>query len=208
MSQLEIEELVSCTETGRELPENLLATIASYFSGKSNIYAYMDHAVALGTYDDGRIQIGLGQEERIVQLTLFDNVQELRVFNKEQEFRAVNIAGEFRWRLRVDGQGTQTIHILDETHKLWGAVKESKGQEKWSLLRSDRGSAIYYPGTVYKNGEKGLIVRNYIQFNGVSLLKEGIGLGDAGLTHFVDERLCEFVDWPAIERGEQDYGRS
>lgn len=201
MKLLRIEEILSYQQSGQVEERSLLDTIYEYIKGKAQVYVAMDHAVALGLYENGMIQIGLGLERKVEELPLA-YVQELRVFDAQKELRALRFDDVFRWRLRVD-QGTEpgscTWSVLDEKHKLWGSVQKEKDMGTWSLLSEKRGSAIFFPDKVGLHGEKALLVRNYIEFKKAE--------EENGLVHFADERLCGFVDWQDKEReGEQHDG--
>lgn len=191
----EVLEIISCSRTGTTEENKLLEELDKRVEGQLNVYAVMDHAVALGLYRDGKIQIGLGLERRVAELPLA-YVQELRVFNEKQEFRALRKGKEFLWRLRIDETpmpGGEKVLILREKHKLWGSVKEKEDTGEWSLLREKRGSALLFPGRVELHGEKGVLVRNYIALGKSGDRKE--------LVYYVDERLCGFENWE--EEGRQ-----
>ncbi|MDD2401841.1 MAG: CRISPR-associated protein Csx19 [Clostridia bacterium] len=191
-SNVKIEDIFSYEEVGGAEEGELLEVLHQHIDCKAFVYMVMDHRVALGSYEKGEIQIELGLENKVTDLPL-KYVQELRVFEENREFCALRIGGSFKWRLRVDVKeetpNFRRVSILDEIHKLWGAVRKEEEKEKgeWSLLSTKRGNAIYFPGGVKLHGEKGLVVRNYLQFNTAD--------SENGLVQFVDERFCEFVDW-------------
>ena len=189
MKPLQVKEILSYKQTGQVEERSLLNTIQGHIKEKAFVYAVMDHAVALGLYGGGGIQIGLGPEKKAADLPLA-YVQELRVFNAQKELRALRCADGFRWRVREDQcveQGGNIWH-LDEKHKLWGSVQKEEDTGEWSLLREKRGSAILFPAKLELQAEKALIVRNYIVF---LRAKE-----ENGVVHFIDERLCGFANWP------------
>lgn len=189
------EKLSQCREKGAVEENELLATLRAHMPEEAWVYAVLDYAVALGRYREKRIELGLGQEKKIVEVPL-PYVQELRVFNKTREFFAIRSKGEFHWRLRVDGVG-KDCSVLDETHKIWGRVERETDKGEWSLLRSQRGTALYFPEEIKLHGEKGLLVRNYIAFHDAQQ--------QDGLLHFVDERLLAFINWPPQEEEVQRY---
>ena len=188
MKPLQVKEILSHEQTGLVEERSLLNTIQGHIKENAFVYAVMDHAVALGLYGGGGIQIGLGSEKKPADLPLA-YLQELRVFNAQKELRVLRSADGFRWRVRED-QGPEqggNIWHLDEKHKLWGSVQKEEDTGEWSLLREKRGSTILFPAKLELHAEKALIVRNYIAF----LRAEE----EDGLVHFIDERLCGFTNW-------------
>ncbi len=202
MIPLHIEEVITYTQSGTvKNGEDLLSQLQKHMIGEVCLYAVMDHAVVLGLYNGGKIEIGLkaGRETKILTELPFPYLQELRVFNQQQEFRAVKLEGNYIWRLRVDGEegpGFRRLNTLDEVHKLWGAVrKEEDSSDKWSLLSAKRGSGILFPEHIPCHGEKGVCVRNYLYF--------GKADEENGLVQYVDERLLGFMNWPVRKEGKQ-----
>ena len=200
MKLLQIKDVTTSALTGEPIAKQaLLNTIRQNITGVADVYLVMDHAVALGRYKNGDIHIKLSQKDETTDLPI-EYVQELRVFRGDREFRALRNGEVFCWRLRIDNDDknngddkrvieSSKIYRLDEIHKLWGSVRNATDSGDWSLLSTQRGSSIYFPGEVPLHGEKGLAVRNYIQFHST----------DDGVVQFVDERLCSFVDWPNRE---------
>lgn len=174
----------------------ILALAEEFFCAAADVYAVLEYAVAFGRYADGAIRLALagedGMPEKLQSLPL-SYAREIRVFCENCELRIVRSGESFCWRLRRDyveqTQG-QELHVLDETHKIWGASKQSKivDTSPWSFLTSRRGSAIWVPSSYGEHAEVGLRIRNYIEF--ASAKKEN------GIVHFVDERLLGFSPWP------------
>lgn len=187
-----IKDISSTSETGRVAEGNLLAEMALRFPGPGTAYAILDYAVALGVLDEGGLRLGLGLERKVISPEV-RYLQELRVFDEDREFRAIRVQDGFRWRLRTDGQG-DNASVLEETQKLWGSAAEDRATEAlpgdWTLLRARRGSAILFPAQVPVHGEKGLIVRHYLDFGQTTA-----GLQGGSLYRYSDERLAGLTDW-------------
>lgn len=191
----------------RVMEDAVFTLVKSKINGPAHVYAVMDHAVAFGRYDNGEIKVAIAEPDqhtgKLEQLPI-SYVRELRIFQADIELRAVRSGDSFCWRLRQDFKTAipdrPKGYILDELHKLWGAVSKSKIQEEkehlpgWSMLTSRRGSAILVPGTYETQAEVGLKIRNYIDFRPAS---EG-----NGIIHFMDERLLGFETWPGDQRRE------
>lgn len=195
---LQIKEILSYIQPGRVEKRDLARMIREQISGEAWVYAVLDQAVALGSYREGRIQIGLGLERKVIELPL-DYVQELRVFNHQKELRALRCADSFRWRVREDRETEQggELWCLDERHKLWGSVRKEEDSGAWSLLSEKRGSAVLFPARLKLHTEMALKVRNYLKFPRAD--------EENGLVQFIDERLCGFAPWPDDQKeGERD----
>ncbi len=143
------------------------------------VYAVFDHAICIGKSEAGTLSFkqytGKTIEENL------DFLQEIRIFNEEREFRAVRVDGQFRWRLRMDNDEGEPTYYLDETHKLWGKAVNVQ-EDDWTLLKEERGTKLWFPENIKKDGEKGIVIRQYLAFGQNSYC-------------FSDERLIGFVDW-------------
>jgi CRISPR-associated protein (TIGR03984 family) len=196
MSSLSICPLSSHVRREKIKADELISRL--YLMGFEPAYAYavLDDAVALGKYEGGVVQLGLHREVRPLDNARF--LQELRIFNDRFEFRAIRVEGEFRCRLRVDGSrqdAENQVFILDEQHKLWGAARKGPDANGWTLLQSDRGTELYFPGRVPEHGEKGVVVRSYLEFADDPPVSRDDEEPGGNLVRFVDERLVKFVDW-------------
>lgn len=194
-------ELYSRAEYDVVDEEHLLPNIRSKIAAPAFVYAMMDDAVALGKYENGRIELGV---DRTVQtLASCRHVLEMRVFNSACEYKAIRVDGVFRCRFRIDHphSGGETLSIMEETHKLWGAARHGADANGWSLLLSDRGTRLYFPGVVAPQGEKGFVVRSYIQFYEQKPVRNPGEDSGGNLYKFVDERFVDFANWP-LEQGE------
>jgi CRISPR-associated protein (TIGR03984 family) len=207
MSSLSIIERPSYVRREKVRVGELISRL--YLMGFEPAYAYaiLDDAVALGRYDSGVVQLGLHREVHPLDSARY--LQELRIFNENFEFRAIRVEEEFRCRLRIDDQRqdeTDQVFTLDETHKLWGAAREGADDNGWSLLQSNRGTQLYFPGIVRKHNEKGFVVRSYLEFADYPPVARDVEEPGGNLVRFVDERLVSFVDWDIGigERREQD----
>lgn len=195
-----IYQISSTVENGEVTGEELFSLLSNKVE-QGCVYVILDHAVALGTYRQGKLQLGMGLERKIIGLGSSDFLVELRVFSEFQEFRAVRLSnGHFHWRNRIDGEGNSSneIDCLDEVHKLWGIAKTGTDKNGWSLLSSERGSRIYYPGSIPAGGGQGLIVRNYMQFKsvGATAADQTNEVDVAGRSYqYVDSRFVCFQDW-------------
>lgn len=175
----------------------VLKLVEETMHGAADVYAVLEYAVAFGRYEAGAIALALADDAaglgRLAPLPL-PYVRELRIFQEARELRIVRSKDGFRWRLRqdfaVEAEQGQEIHVLDEVHKIWGASERSEmiDASPWSLLTSQRGSAIWAPGDYKPHGEVGLRIRNYIEFARAE--------AGNGIVHFVDERLLGFAPWP------------
>lgn len=143
------------------------------------VYAVFDHTICIGKIEAGIISFKQYTEKTIEED--LDFLQEIRVFNKAREFRAVRVDGQFRWRLRTDIDDGELIYYLDETHKLWGKAVNVQ-EDDWTLLKEERGTKLWFPENIKKDGEKGIVIRQYLDFGQNSY-------------SFLDERLIGFVDW-------------
>lgn len=208
MSGITITERSVYVQTWTMEEEKLLDHIQSTITTPSSVYAVMDHAVTLGVYEAGSIHLGLNR--RVQALDSLKYVQELRVFNSSGEFRAIRVDGVFRCRYisddRDDGD-RYAVAVLDETHKLWGAAKQGADHNGWSLLQSNRGTEIYYPDVVQAHGEKGILVRNYIEFREYPPASSPTDDAGGNLYTFMDERLVKFTDWPPTIDRKGEYGK-
>lgn len=196
MRKLEITYEHSYAQNFKADETELLSKVRENIADSANVYVILDDAVALGKYKDGHIQIGLNRTVHTLDTCKY--LKELRVFNETCEFRAIRVDGTFRCRYRIDGpqENAKQLAILKETHKLWGAARQGEDANGWSLLQSDRGTQLYYPGVVQAHGERGVVVRSYIEFYKHRPAASPDDDCGGNLYKFVDERLVEFVNWP------------
>lgn len=204
-NNLMICEQWSSNEKGRfaDSLAEMLALTKAKIDGAADVYAVLDYAVAFGRYEHDVIEVALNKRDasgHVYQLQPLPlaYVREIRIFRNDRELRFVRSGADFYWRLRRDFDeevpNVPMLHVLDEVHKLWGAVaepsvrKEHTAPQNWSLLTAQRGSAFWVPGAYAKKAKVGLRIRNYITF---AKADEG-----KGIVHFSDERLMGFAPWP------------
>lgn len=209
MSHLTIAEQYSYLQKCTIEEEELLAQISLNITVASHVYAVLDNAVALGKYENGAIRLGLHRS--VFTLNTCKYVQELRVFHPEFEFRAIRVDGTFRCRYLIDNRSVdgKVLSIMEETHKLWGSARQGADGNGWSLLQSDRGTQLYFPGSVEAHGEKGIVVRSYIEFYEQKPADHPDEDCEGNLYKFVDERFVKFINWPPESgvKEEDDHGK-
>jgi len=138
------------------------------------VIIYMHHNVLIDEIKNGKFII---QEEELKPAYL----KELRMFSRKGELYAWKHGQGFKYRLRIDGQGSE-INIYEEEHFMWGK-EEKKGGKGSIVFEADRGMELELPFAVQ---EKQLplkyLVRNYFEFD------------EHGQIRFVDARPVKFLD--------------
>ncbi|NGZ74060.1 type III-D CRISPR-associated protein Csx19 [Saccharibacillus alkalitolerans] len=213
MSDLNILE-ISCRFDYQAVSEaELLSMLVAWTEQSAGeekwVYAMFVNEVVIGAWRNGKLLLGHTRPCRVQALDQ-DQVrylQEIRVFNRRQELRAIRMENRFSIRVLEDEgsdsvSGQPKFSCLSETHKLWGHSKGRQTSDKesdWTLLSSERGTQLYFPDSLPKGAEKGLIVRNYIEFED----QKRIGMDEVWKPRsgyrFVDERMVGFVDWSSQE---------
>lgn len=211
MSVLSIEDKSCIFQYENVKQEDLLNKLIEWAgSGKSDVYAMFTNEVVLGICRDGELLLGHVEIDKwndtLVEKSFNDvqDLREIRIFNTQQEVKAVRLGNEFKIRVLQDSDipaltetvaGKKELVCLQETHKIWGAFKDTAStREDWSLLTSERGSRLYFPAKLVSGAEKGVVVRNYIEFEDHLSSPEEDWKPKSGY-RFVDERMVEFVDW-------------
>ena len=134
--------------------------INNTFTGKAWAYKVMYHGVAIGLWDgkDVRFHDGAGFD--------WDYILELRIFNKEREIRIIRGEGGgllFRDSgLHIDSKRT---HPRCTAYRMYGTDYDDIN-DKWIMLKEERGGGIYFPKVHDFNGDKimWLGICNYLRF--------------------------------------------
>ncbi len=189
MNYVETEALI---ETGM-LAECEIIPFIKTFPNK-DLYMVTDYAVYLGKVQGEKLMLIDAEPES-------QFIQEVRIFSKSEETKITRVKDDFIWRTRADqskkNDSVPTIYYVDETHKLWGTVKDV--QNGWTYLKEVRGTQIAVPYERYKNGQQiGLVFRKYIEFQDWDLAS-----GQPFSYQITDERLVKYVNWlEAVNNGE------
>lgn len=172
------------------LPEDIYGEINKNFTGNPFFYAVLEDAIVLGIYQNGQLLAGIAKDGTCSIKTLMaEEILEIRVFDKEKEWKALKMGDTFSIRLKKDVQEEQEPGFVEETQKMWGAVKVSVQIPGWCLLESGRGSRILVPLEGEVGQEKAVIVRKYYETPDQ----------DRELFRFTDERLCDITEWQKQE---------
>lgn len=172
------------TQAIKLTPEgNILTFLNEHFKEDGFIIAYLDYAVLMGYYRNGKyIFYNHGEIEE-------KYLQRLRLFNKSKELYIWRSSGSFKARLRIDDEG-EDAHVVDACQVLWGTMAKPLGE--FTELTEDRGTTLIVPlKNVTVNDRKnrlGLITRNYI------------GYTPAFQATYIDCRFvdfCKTLDWKA-----------
>ncbi|MFN3739310.1 MAG: CRISPR-associated protein Csx19 [Thermodesulfovibrionales bacterium] len=133
--------------------------ISEHFKEDGLIVTYLDYAVLLGYFREGKwlFYNNSDIEERYLQrLRLFNNKKELYIYRTPEGFRA---------RLRVDEEGERT-YVVDAEQLLWGTRAEKLGD--FTKLTEDRGTTLIVPmkdiSVDKKKKRLFLKTRNYIGY--------------------------------------------
>lgn len=174
-------------ELGNVSEQEIRQKIRDWFPEQANLYAVLDFGVCFGLYDEDRFLIGIREQKEAVELE-WKYLLELRIFNEEKELRLVPSETGWTGRLRRDPEDGEKEYHLDEYQKLWGHVKKGPGTgiTGWSLLTSERGTAIQIPMKT-EGTEATLHVRRYMRIPDVKKGEE--------LVFQKDIRMVRFYSW-------------
>jgi CRISPR-associated protein (TIGR03984 family) len=137
----------------------LMKSLQGLFKDDGYITAYLDYAVLMGYFRDGKCifhEHGEIEEKYLLRLRLFNESKELYLWRSPEGFKA---------RLRIDGEGEESP-VIDAHQVLWGTRAKPIGE--FTELTEDRGTRLVVPlKDLYIDDKKKRLfirTRNYIGY--------------------------------------------
>ena len=138
-----------------------LALLLETINVDSFVIAYQDFAVSIGRYQDKKFKFY--QNETLESRYL----QRIRVFNPSEELLLWRTENGFIGRIRRDGTGNQSFHVIDSQQILFGTKAISING--FTELTEQRGTVLRLPfeGLNVDAEKKRVFIqtRNYIDYN-------------------------------------------
>jgi CRISPR-associated protein (TIGR03984 family) len=172
-------DLIPLVQTENEL----VSTIPS--KGKFNVVSYLDNALLIGTYTDGKFCFfnnDLFNYNSIQRIRIFDLTKEWLYWRTSVSHNETNIENLLTGRIRTDGDGDD-MYVKEIAQLLIGS-KTDTYDNGFERLYEDRGFEIIKPQTLSinkcPNERQAIITRNYLE------------QWDNGQLSYVDCRMVEF----------------
>jgi len=157
----------------------LLKSLQELFKDDGYIIVYLDHAVLMGYFRDGKCVFHENEEieeKYLLRLRLFNELKELYVWRSPEGFKA---------RLRIDGEGEESP-VVDAHQVLWGTRAKPLGE--FTELTEDRGTRLVVPlkNLSIDDKKKRLFIRT----------RNYVGYTENHQATYIDCRFMGFASFP------------